>query len=329
VRGVTRAGLAALAACALGAPAGAVAALPLVAVDAGHGGKDTGAVGILPAGTQTGLPPRSDARGRTVLYEKDVTLDVANRLNAWLRVRGYPTVMTRSTDNAGGDVPFTTVRADLSARTRIANQAGAQLFVSIHENSLSATSSGTETYHFYYASAAARALAVSVHQAVVLRLGLPDRGVRQAGFYVLKNTVMPAILVEGAFVSNPTEALYLAQPTTRQALAEGIGSGIASFVAGGGVVPGPPVYGAPVSKPLVIRYRVTAGAFRSRADALRRMKRVRAAGFDAVVRSRYTPRVRRSLWWVVSGQFVFLANAQGLRARLAAKGFPARIGSAK
>lgn len=329
MRGAARPLLIALAAAALAAPAVASAALPLVAVDPGHGGKDTGAVGVLPAGTQTGLPPRSDATGRTMLYEKDVTLDVANRLNAWLRARGYPTVMTRTTDSAGGDVPFTTVGADLSARTRIANQAGAQLFVSIHENSLGTTSSGTETYHFYYASAAARALAVSVHQAVVLRLGLPDRGIRQAGFYVLKNTVMPAILVEGAFVSNPDEALYLAQPTTRQALAEGIGSGVASFVAGGGVVPGPPVYGAPVTRPLVIRYRVTAGAFRSRADALRRMKRVRAAGFDAVVRSRYSPRVRRSLWWVVSGQFVYLSNAQAQRVAISAAGFPARIGSAR
>jgi N-acetylmuramoyl-L-alanine amidase len=325
-RATAGAGIVALLALAL---PGTAAALPLVAVDAGHGGRDTGAVGVLPAGTQTGLPPRSDARGRTMLYEKDVTLDVARRLDLWLRTRGFPTVMTRTTDNAGGDVPFTTVTADLSARTRIANQTGAQLFVSVHENSLGSRSTGTETYHFYFASPAARALAIFVHQEVVLRLGLPDRGVRQAGFYVLRHTVMPAILVEGAFVSNPTEALYLARPTTRQALAEGIGVGIQKFVAAGGA-PTAPAYGAPVdTKPLVIRYRVTAGAFRSRFDALGRMKRVRRAGFDAVVRSRYTPRVRRSLWYVVSGQFVFLENAKSLRSSLRSAGFPGTIGSAR
>ncbi|MEW6583364.1 MAG: N-acetylmuramoyl-L-alanine amidase [Actinomycetota bacterium] len=307
----------------------AAAALPLVAIDAGHGGRDTGAVGVLPDGTPTGLTPRTDARGRTLLYEKDVTLDVAFRLDQLLQARGYPTVMTRTTDNGGGDVPYTTAKADLAARTRIANETGAQIFVSVHENSLNSRSTGTETYHFYYASPAARALAVLVHQEVVLRLGLHDRGVRQAGFYVLKHTVMPAILVEGAFLSNPEEALQLARPEVRQALAEGIGAGIQKFVDGGGVVPGAPAYGAPVSrKPLVIRYRVTAGAFRARRDALARAKRVRRAGFDAVIRSRYTPRVRRSLFYVVTGQFVYLQNARDQRAALRRAGFPGRIGGA-
>jgi N-acetylmuramoyl-L-alanine amidase len=304
-------------------------ALPLVAVDPGHGGRDTGAVGVLPAGTGTGLTPRSDARGRTVIYEKDVTLDVAMRLDAWLRARGFPTVMTRTQDLAGGDVPYTGARADLSARTRLANESGAELFVSIHENSLNARSSGTETYHFYYASPAARALAILVHQEVVFRLGLPDRGVRKAGFYVLKHTVMPAVLVEGAFLSNPEEALLLARADVRQQLAEAIGTGVVRYVEGGGA-PGSPAYGAPPTvKPLIIRYRVTAGAFRTRAQAVRRLKAVRRAGTEAVIRKRYTPRVRATLHYVVTGQFIFLENARQQRNALRLKGFPAMIGSAK
>jgi len=321
-------GIPLLAAALLALPATA-AALPLVAVDPGHGGRDTGAVGILPAGTDTGLIPRSDAKGRTVIYEKDVTLDVAQRLDAWLRARGFPTVMTRTQDLAGGDVPYTTAGDDLRARVRIANESGAELFVSIHENSLNALSTGTETYHFYYAGPAARALAVLVHQEVVFRLGLPDRGVRQAGFYVLKNTVMPAVLVEGAFLSNAEEALLLARADVRQQLAEAVGTGLVRYVEGGGA-PGTPAYGAPPSaKPLVIKYRVTAGAFRTRARALRRLAFVRKTGVTAVIRTRYTPRARATLHYVVTGQFIFLENARQQRDALRAKGLPAMIGSAK
>jgi N-acetylmuramoyl-L-alanine amidase len=307
----------------------AATALPLVAVDPGHGGRDVGAVGILPSGTQTGLVPRTDARGRTLLYEKDVTLDVASRLNGWLVARGFPTVMTRTTDNAGGDVPYIGARADLAARVRIANAAGAELFVSIHENALSARSSGTETYHFYYSGPAARALAILVHQEVVLRLGLPDRGVRQAGFYVLRHTTMPAVLVEGAFLSNPDEALLLSRPDVRQGLAEAVGAGIAKYVQGGGA-PGTPVYGAPVAPtPLVIKYRVTAGAFRTRREGLGRVRALRRLGFPSVVRARRATRSSRLLHYAVTGQFIFLANAVGQRNALRAKGFPAKVGSAR
>ena len=65
------------------------AALPYVAIDPGHGGADTGAVGPIPAGTPTGLPPRADAQGRTMLYEKDVNLDIGFRLQAVLNATGH------------------------------------------------------------------------------------------------------------------------------------------------------------------------------------------------------------------------------------------------
>lgn len=216
---------------ALTAPAAAGAALPYVAVDPGHGGGDAGAVGQLPQDTPTGLPPRTDSSGRTVLYEKDVNLDVAVRLDAWLRSQGGRTLMTRTGDLAGGDRPYTTVGADLRARVDIANEAGVDLFVSVHNNALGPTTSGTETFHYYYSSAASRLLAQDVQAEMVAALGLPDRGVKTAGFYVLRNTRMPAILVEGGFLSNPTEALLLADPATRQRMAEAVGRGVARFAA--------------------------------------------------------------------------------------------------
>jgi N-acetylmuramoyl-L-alanine amidase len=297
------------------------AAAPLVAIDPGHGGADGGAVGTLPPGTQTGLPPRIDADGQTRIYEKDVTLDIAQRLNADLRGRGFPTVMTRTTDLAGGDVPFTTVGADLRARVDIANNAGARLFVSIHENALSATATGTETYHFYYSSPGARALAVLVHEQVLAALGLPDRGVKTAGFYVLKNTRMPAILVEGAFLTNPGEALLLADPAVRQRLAEAIGAGVAKYTAAGYDA----LYGRQQS--LKPRYQVNAGAFRKLADARARYRLVRRRGFEAAIRSEYNAPTRKYLFYVVSGKFVYVENARGLRDRMRGKRIKANVGS--
>ncbi len=308
--------------CAIAAGAGsgsALAAQPLVAIDAGHGGTDTGAVGVLPAGTETGLPPRLDADGQTVLYEKDVTLDVSQRLNVYLQGHGVPTVMTRTQDLAGGDVPYTTVTADLRARVDIANAAGARLFVSIHENALASTTQGTETFHFYYANPGARALAQLVHQEVVAALGLPDRGVKAAGFYVLKNTRMPAILVEGAFLSNPNEALLLADPNVRQRLAEAVGTGVVRYSAAGYDA----IYGQ--AQNLTPRYQVNAGAFRKLGDARSRYRMVRRKGFAAGIRSEYHAKLHRYLFFVVAGKFTFLDNAQTLRNRMRAKRIPANV----
>ena len=222
---------AALALAASLAVSATASALPYVAVDPGHGGGDTGAVGELPPGAVTGLPPRADAQGRPVLLEKDVNLDIGLRLDGYLRGRGARTILTRTTDLAGGDRPYTTETADLRARVDIANEAGAQLFVSIHNNALSRTASGSETYHFYYSSPSARLLAQDVQAELVAALGLPDRGVKSAGFYVLRHTVMPAVLVEGAFLTNPSEALLLADPNVRQRIAEAVGRGVERFAA--------------------------------------------------------------------------------------------------
>lgn len=238
--------------------AGPAAALPYVAIDPGHGGTDTGAVGLLAPGTQTGLTPRTDARGRPVIYEKDVNLDVSLRLDRYLRARGARTLLTRTLDAAGGDRPYTSVTADLKARTDIANEAGVDIFVSVHNNALGPSTSGTETFAYYSAGPSARVLAEEVQGAVVARLGLPDRGVKTAGFYVLRETAMPAVLVEGAFLSNPTEAALLAQASTRQAFAEAIGAGVEAWEDRGGlrlptrVVSRPPTIGPWRVKPRTV-----------------------------------------------------------------------------
>lgn len=212
----------------------ATAAKPYIAIDPGHGGADTGAVGILAPGTQTGLTPRVDDKGRAVLYEKDVNLDIAQRLDADLRAWGARTLMTRTADLAGGDRPFTTTTADLKARTDVANEVGVDLFISIHNNALSSPEgSGTETFHYYYSSAASRRLAHAIQDQLVATLGLPNRGVKQQNFYVLRNTGMPAVLVEGAFLTNAGDLAILADPASRQRIATAIGRGVRNFTAGG------------------------------------------------------------------------------------------------
>ncbi len=222
-------------------------ALPVVAIDPGHGGADSGAVGILPPGAVTGLTPRFNAQLQPVLYEKDVNLDVANRLNAWLTARQFPTLMTRSTDNAGGDVPYTSVGADLKARTDAANARPAEIFVSIHQNSASSAASGTETYVKLGAPEPTQLLAATVQRSLVACLGLTDRGVRERSFYVVRNTTMPAVLVEGGFLSSTVDVALLAQPDFRQKMAEAIGGAVYQYAGLGN--PGPICSGAAQGAP--------------------------------------------------------------------------------
>lgn len=297
--------------------------LPLVAIDPGHGGRDRGAVGRLPAGSATGLPSR---RGGTRIYEKDVNLDVARRLDGWLRGRGYPTVMTRTTDKGGADRPYRTERADLRARVAVANKAGADLFVSIHANAFTPRNRGTETFRFHATSRAGRLLARSIHEEVVFRLGLPDRGVKPAGFYVLKHTAMPAVLLESAFLSNRRDVLELARPDFRQQVAEGVGAGIERYLRSGG-----PAEAGPAAAPeeLPIRYWVTAGAFRRSAQARLRERRVEALGLDAVVRRRHSGRLGRDLYYVVTGRFALLENAKEHRDELRRLRLPGRVAAAE
>jgi N-acetylmuramoyl-L-alanine amidase len=293
----------------------------LIAIDPGHGGADPGTVGVLPRGTATGLKKRTDGRGRTLLLEKDVNLDVARRLKRWLESRGYRTILTRSKDLAGGDRTFTTTRDDLQSRVDIANQAPASLFISIHMNAArSKTARGAETYHFRISGPAAASLANTVQDRLVTRTGLPSRGVRKAGFYVLKHTAMPAVLVEGGFLSNVRDSRLLATNAFRARVAAGIGEGVDTYISEGGR------FGDPNGEPLKIKYWVHAGQFRQRALVLKRVALLRRNGFDALVRRRYSVRANRVMFFAVAGQFALLDNAKRLRAEMRAKRMPGVIG---
>src|SRR5437667_9042393 len=168
----------------------------VVVIDAGHGGFDRG-----------GIP------GQRV-PEKTMTLDVAQRLKAVLTAYGYRVVMTRDSD----------VFVPLGTRVAIANSYRDAIFVCIHFNAARrGSANGIETY-FY--SSQSLPLASAIHYYVAGGAPSSSRGVRRRGFYVLRKTTVPSVLVECGFLTNATEANYAQSAAYRQKLAEEIGRGV-------------------------------------------------------------------------------------------------------
>ncbi len=177
-------------------------------IDAGHGGPDPGAVG----------------NGVTEEY---VNLNVARYLADELRSLGYEVMEYRTTptENVLADK-----NADLRNRAQMANDWGADYFVSIHTNSsVNPTAQGAEAYVYRFGGEAER-LAESILEAISDRLGSVNRGVFEANFAVLRRTRMPAVLVELGYLTNATEALNLNSPAWQRAVAEAIAVGIVSEV---------------------------------------------------------------------------------------------------
>jgi N-acetylmuramoyl-L-alanine amidase len=167
-----------------------------IVIDAGHGGHDRG-----------GVPGQR-------ISEKDKTLDVAQRLRRVLQASGYRVIMTRDSD----------VFVPLGTRVAIANSYRGASFVSIHFNCAPRVgANGIETYYYRGDSAS---LAASIHRNVVSNAPSENRGIRRRGFYVLRRTAIPSVLVECGFLTNPTEGRLAQTSNYRQQLAEQIARGI-------------------------------------------------------------------------------------------------------
>lgn len=226
------------------APVPCVLSIKRIVVDAGHGGRDPGAI------------------GRSGLKEKDVNLDIAKRLSKLLSERGIDVVMTRSIDRF---IP-------LSSRVDIANRSGADLFISVHSNSNRVRSlNGFEVYYvcptvgdskralntaksvpfpssagmlvsnsldlkailwdMFYTDKRAESVELSKSLCWAIRNNLDARllGVKAARFEVLKGVRMPAVLVEVGFVSNVDEERKLKNSFYRQKAAESLMQGIEEY----------------------------------------------------------------------------------------------------
>jgi len=179
----------------------------IIVVDPGHGGSDTGAIG-----------PNNVA-------EKNVTLAIARDLSKLLSAQGARVIMTRTSDR---DVAYDGASDcdELQARVDIANQAHADLFISIHADASVPSVNGTATY-FYPGSN--DSLANLVQSNMVSQLKLYDRGFQPNDYYVLKYTNMPSILTEAAFISNSNEEKLLINPGFDKKVAVGIYNGIKKY----------------------------------------------------------------------------------------------------
>ncbi|MEP6809113.1 MAG: N-acetylmuramoyl-L-alanine amidase [Chthoniobacterales bacterium] len=194
-----------------------------IVIDAGHGGNDSGALhgGVM---------------------EKELTLDVARRLDQLLRARGMATILTRSGDET----------ISLSNRAALANREDDCIFVSIHfDEGARAAATGVQT--FYAARQKTRApllaswfsflrpattessnlesqsLAGFVQEQLVAQTKAVDRGIRAEQFYVVTNVWHPAVLVEGGFLSNEADLARLTTEGYRQQLAAAIGEGVLRY----------------------------------------------------------------------------------------------------
>jgi N-acetylmuramoyl-L-alanine amidase len=191
-----------------------------VVIDAGHGGFDRG-----------GIPGQRIA-------EKTMNLDVAQRLKAVLIANGYRVIMTRDSD----------VFVPLPTRVAIANSYPDALFVCIHFNS--ATRRGASGIETYFYSRESLPLASAVHYYVAGGAPTSNRGVRRRGYYVLRRTRVPAVLVECGFLTNPTESEYAQSAGYRQKLAEEIAQGISGRSSVAGVTTSPRIAANAATVPL-------------------------------------------------------------------------------
>ncbi|MDQ6779745.1 MAG: N-acetylmuramoyl-L-alanine amidase [Candidatus Eremiobacteraeota bacterium] len=184
----------------------------LIVIDPGHGGNDPGSLN----------------RGAG-LVESHLTFAISQRLKADLEHAGWKVVLTRQGDYEVGD-PGGNDHQELQARCDIANAAGARLFISVHVNA--STSSAPNGVTTYYWKPADRALAQAVEQAAAQLGSVADAGVHRENFYVIHHTVMPAILVETAYLSNAHDAALLAQPAFTNKMADAIARGVNDFTGG-------------------------------------------------------------------------------------------------
>ncbi|MFI3300687.1 MAG: N-acetylmuramoyl-L-alanine amidase [Candidatus Gastranaerophilales bacterium] len=170
-----------------------------IMLDAGHGGKDSGALS-------------GD------ILEKDITLDVAKLVKNILEKQGHEVIMTRNNDSY----------VSLEERVEVSENATPDLFVSIHVNSsVKPQIDGVETHYYHQHS---MALAQTVHTELASSIKSTNRGLFKSKFYVINHTTMPAILVEIGFISNAAERKELISNKRKKQTAKAIAEGIGKYI---------------------------------------------------------------------------------------------------
>ncbi|PZR76476.1 MAG: hypothetical protein DLM73_02415 [Chthoniobacterales bacterium] len=195
----------------------------VVVIDPGHGGQDSGTM-------------------KTGMVEKELTLDVAQRVERLLELRGIATLLTRTDDTF----------VSLADRTAIANSQRNCVFVSIHfDEAGRSAASGIETFYAAHqisvpqrvatwlpflrpaslepSSVESQSLAASIQEALVAHTQAVDRGTRPQQFFVIANVQHPAVLVEGGFLTNKDDVSKLTNGDYREQIAAAISDGIVHY----------------------------------------------------------------------------------------------------
>jgi len=173
-----------------------------IGIDPGHGGSDPGALAV------------------NGLQEKEVTLAVSLVLQQLLQTAGVEVIMSRTGDQ---DV-------SLADRAALFNRENVDLIMSIHVNSAGTPEPNYISTFILAAGGQAEKIALLLQPQLVAATGWPDGGVREANFYILRETDAPAVLVEMGFISNPATAGILATQAGQQTLARAIFRGLALYL---------------------------------------------------------------------------------------------------
>lgn len=218
-------------------------------LDAGHGGKDSGASG-------------------NGLLEKNINLEICKRIEKILESYTDVEVMvTRDTD----------IYLTLDERTDKANKWGADAFLSVHINANTSPSPrGFESYIYPNANSATRAFQNVMHQEIYKQIssfGIPDKGKKTANFHVLRESTMKAILTENGFISNAADAALMKRSDYLDKLALGHVTGLEKF------------FGMTKARPPSEQglFQVIAGTFSQKENADDMVKKLKADGYDAYV----------------------------------------------
>ena len=177
----------------------------LIYLDAGHGGKDSGAI----------------ANG---LKEKDLTLEICKRIQTGLKNYECDVLMSRTED----------VFLTLDERTNKANEANADVLISVHINSaITSSVRGFESFVYPNVNAGTKAFQNVLHQEIKAAAeisNIHDRGLKQNNFHMLRESNMKAVLTENLFISNAADAAKLSDNNYKQKIAEGHILGIQKFL---------------------------------------------------------------------------------------------------
>ncbi|MCM8901337.1 N-acetylmuramoyl-L-alanine amidase [Caldicoprobacter algeriensis] len=232
-----------------------------IAIDNGHG--------LNTPGKRT--PTFPDGRQ---IREWEFNYPTAQKLKQVLERCGLETIMVSDTQE---DTP-------LATRVSRANNAKADVFVSIHFNAFKGewgTHGGVET-HYYPTSEKGKRLAQLVQAELAKATGLRDRGIWASNFYVLRETKMPAILCECGFMDNMEEAKLMLDENYQWTVAEAIGRGICAYL-GVNYVPKPEPKKEEIA-PEGKFYKVQVGAFKERKNAEALLEQLKRAGFPGFIK---------------------------------------------